>query len=781
LTPDAALTAGARAITYTLTDTAGNESLASGALNLTVEIAATGPAVTNTSATYTSASDTLVLTGTGYTNLLASGETATTDIKARLDWAKLSWDINGDDGTNNVAFALTDIASANVSSDGTLTIVLTTAKARALEANAAYDLNGSSAADTIDITTGFAKDSAGVASSSDGIANAPLTLPSSASIVASATADFNALTSAFNIAAADYLALQGTLTETYVTTKEAAAITLGKAGDFYTAAQTMFNKATAQMVAATALGAAAADTADAADDGPAATIVAQANANMAAASTNMASATRMKDNMTIYRDSFYGTISTVSGTYSGQAVSPDLTTYSTRYINDGYQNITVTNADVAFTGLTGLDTVLLGHTTGVKTLTFGANFNTTGTANIYSSGEGGQTITATDVTIPISVTSTNPVGAVTFSGGTNNTNFTGLLRTSAATVTCQNGDNNIDMLSTSGALTATSGNGTNSINVETTANNATAGAIEVKTGNGSNQITAMTNGGAITIETKTGMGVDPAFIATETIKAFSQTGAVTINITTALVTASVGTVNDHINIETNTNASATTLQGVTVIHGSNGAHNIKSSTLNSSITIDTHNSDDIVSASTGGGAIIVNTGAGNDTIFVASGTGGAVIDGGAGTNTITLGAHSSVADTINATSAYATLVHGATIGSGLADIYKFAGITATAASTTAQTYVEGTTSATISAAGLLSFDTAATSTGTVFAEQVLTFMKATAATFGGVVSYDDGVNQWLFNATDAATGRYVGLLDSHDALFEGASGTAGAHKILLGA
>jgi len=63
----------------------------------------------------------------------------------------------------------------------------------------------------------------------------------------------------------------------------------------------------------------------------------------------------------------------------------------------------------------------------------------------------------------------------------------------------------------------------------------------------------------------------------------------------------------------------------------------------------------------------------------------------------------------------------------------------------------------------------------------LTLLKATPTEIGRVVSYDDGANQWLFVADSAAAGRYMELIGSHDAAFAGASVTAAAHTILLGA
>ena len=99
----------------------------------------TAPTVTNTSGAYTASTDTLVLTGTNYSTLLETSESATTDIKARLDWSKLSWDINGDNAaTADVSFALSDISSAKVTDGTHLTIVLTSAQGTSLEATSGY-------------------------------------------------------------------------------------------------------------------------------------------------------------------------------------------------------------------------------------------------------------------------------------------------------------------------------------------------------------------------------------------------------------------------------------------------------------------------------------------------------------------------------------------------------------------------------------------------------------------------------------------------------------------
>ncbi len=153
-------------------DAAGNLSAAS---SNSVTLDSTAPTVTNSKASYNALSDTLVLTGTNYNTLLETSESATTDIKDRLDWTKLSWDINGDNATTaDVSFALSDIASAKVTDRNNLTIVLNSAKATALEAATGY---GGTPLDTLDIAAGFARDALGNAATTDAVANAPLTLP----------------------------------------------------------------------------------------------------------------------------------------------------------------------------------------------------------------------------------------------------------------------------------------------------------------------------------------------------------------------------------------------------------------------------------------------------------------------------------------------------------------------------------------------------------------------------------------------------------------------------
>ena len=130
------------------------------------------PRSTISNASYISSSDTLVITGSQFLSLLSNGEGATTNIATRLDWGKLKWDINGDDAkTADVQFLASDILSAVVENDTDLIVTLTAVKAAALEASRWY---GGLIVDTLDITTGFTRNLAGIASTTDGIQNAPL-------------------------------------------------------------------------------------------------------------------------------------------------------------------------------------------------------------------------------------------------------------------------------------------------------------------------------------------------------------------------------------------------------------------------------------------------------------------------------------------------------------------------------------------------------------------------------------------------------------------------------
>ncbi|WP_306606647.1 ELWxxDGT repeat protein, partial [Azonexus sp.] len=166
---------GSSTIKLEVRDTAGN---AGTTLSQAYVLDTTAPTVTNANAAYGTHNNTLKLIGTNFDTLLSASEDATTDIKVRLDWSKLSWDINGDDGTTaDVSFALSDISSAKVTNGTTLAIVLADAKATSLESMSGFGAVGE--ADTLDVTAGFARDAAGNAASTDAAANLALGITTS--------------------------------------------------------------------------------------------------------------------------------------------------------------------------------------------------------------------------------------------------------------------------------------------------------------------------------------------------------------------------------------------------------------------------------------------------------------------------------------------------------------------------------------------------------------------------------------------------------------------------
>jgi len=157
-------------------DAAGNASSTDGVANapITIQTDTTAPTTTITSAVYAQDTNILTITGTDFNTLLGTSEGAATDIKERLDWTKLVWDINGDDGADNVSFVVGDIVSAKVVNDTTLQVTLSGTKATALEETAGF--GGVSGDDTLDVTAGFTRDAAGNASSTDGVVDAPITI-----------------------------------------------------------------------------------------------------------------------------------------------------------------------------------------------------------------------------------------------------------------------------------------------------------------------------------------------------------------------------------------------------------------------------------------------------------------------------------------------------------------------------------------------------------------------------------------------------------------------------
>lgn len=195
------------------------------------------PTVTHTSAAYHEATKTLTLTGTNFSTLLESGENATTNIKARLDWSKLTWDINGDDSTTpDVTFALGDIDSAKVTNGTTLTIILSSAKGSSLEGAIGYGTSGN--ADTLDIAAGFAKDTAGNPATTDAVANAAITITSTGPTTSSNSILAINEDTATVLTANDFGTLTGALHTVKITTPPTAGSLQYKNGGDWTSVST---------------------------------------------------------------------------------------------------------------------------------------------------------------------------------------------------------------------------------------------------------------------------------------------------------------------------------------------------------------------------------------------------------------------------------------------------------------------------------------------------------------------------------------------------------------
>lgn len=124
-----------------------------------------------TGAAYDLDTNTLTLTGTNFNEMLLSTESASTDIKDRLDWTKVTWDINSDDAnTTDVTFTASDISTAVVTNATMLTIALTADKASALEGTTGFDAfsgTDTNDQDSIETTAGFTQDIAGNVSTTD--------------------------------------------------------------------------------------------------------------------------------------------------------------------------------------------------------------------------------------------------------------------------------------------------------------------------------------------------------------------------------------------------------------------------------------------------------------------------------------------------------------------------------------------------------------------------------------------------------------------------------------
>ena len=155
---------GAETITATQTDLAGNTS-ASDTQAITVDT--TAPTATYAAVTYDASNNTLTVTGTNMNTILSGGETSATDVAARLDLTKMSWDFDSN-GANTAFNTNGGVASAQVLDDYTMKIVLTNGLATAIEGNANFGTDGTALEDSLVIANGFTGDAAGNVAADDG-------------------------------------------------------------------------------------------------------------------------------------------------------------------------------------------------------------------------------------------------------------------------------------------------------------------------------------------------------------------------------------------------------------------------------------------------------------------------------------------------------------------------------------------------------------------------------------------------------------------------------------
>jgi hypothetical protein len=147
--------------------TAGGLTISGGKITGVPMPDTTAPMAMITQATYNDSTGTLTLSGYSLDTLLSAGEDSSTDLKANLDWSKLSLHANafGVSMSTSVKFTLDDIVSANVSGAYQyLNIVLKPAKVAAVKATIDQGTQG---LERVEISAGFLMDRAGNAAISD--------------------------------------------------------------------------------------------------------------------------------------------------------------------------------------------------------------------------------------------------------------------------------------------------------------------------------------------------------------------------------------------------------------------------------------------------------------------------------------------------------------------------------------------------------------------------------------------------------------------------------------
>ncbi|TAN67601.1 MAG: hypothetical protein EPN17_10890 [Methylobacter sp.] len=514
---DVALSAGVHNITAKATDASNNTGVASSGLSVTVDT--TIPTVTTTSSVYNENNNTLTIAGTNFSTLLETGETATTDIKARMDWTKLIWDINGDDAvTGNVNFVVGDISSAKVTDGTHLTVVLANAKGTSLEATAGYGATGG--VDTLDITAGFAKDTAGNAAITDTLVNGvntitALTLTTNAPIITelmvglaitkaltftltldsapteAVTVNYATLGTGSAAVGSDFVAATGTVT--FAAGQTVANVSIVVNDD----ATPEADETVAVQFSGASLTAPVTGTGTILANDTVGTTVALTGAPDSTASLGLAGSDDTISSTIDQNTPAAGTLQ-AADIFNGGAGTDRLTITP-------LTAVALTLDDLLFAGVTGMDKIVLNTTTtGAQTITTGANFNaafnaagmdlqttsTSGAMAINTSSFAG----ATTLTV-ITTTSTN--------GGAGNSITTG---TGVATVTAT---------STTGPLTINSADSVFAT-VEATS---TTGFVHITTGSGADVVTVTTGNAGIGVGGNvitTGAGADTINVSATT-------------------------------------------------------------------------------------------------------------------------------------------------------------------------------------------------------------------------------------------------------------------------
>jgi len=162
--------------TYTVrvTDNFGNVGNTASQL---VTIDTTGPNNTFSNVVYDATTHTITLYGTNFNSLLETpaSEYGITDIAGRMDWTKLSWDLDAINSGTNFGFSSADIAGATITSATEMVITLSGGTSvlhpggviAELEGHADYMISGSKVYDALNISAGFSRDSFGRAASTD--------------------------------------------------------------------------------------------------------------------------------------------------------------------------------------------------------------------------------------------------------------------------------------------------------------------------------------------------------------------------------------------------------------------------------------------------------------------------------------------------------------------------------------------------------------------------------------------------------------------------------------